>query len=210
MFKTILLLLTLTLLMTCSRQKTEPAYRYMPDMANSPAVRAQEYDPSAPFDRAMRLPPDGTVPVDFQPYPYGPDDSLLASNLVNPLPRTMEVMTIGRKYYNNICIVCHGGRGTGDGYIVPKFPAPPSLLDEHAIELTDGRIFHVITVGQGFMPSYHAQLRPAQRWAVVHYIRVLQRAGHPTQEDLADFDTTLITLESDLPDTARRVLWPGE
>ena len=48
----------------------------------------------------------------------------------------------------------------------------------------DGHIFHVITKGQGVMPSYAQQIQPEDRWAVIHYVRALQRAEHPTEEDI--------------------------
>jgi mono/diheme cytochrome c family protein len=50
----------------------------------------------------------------------------------------------------------------------------------------DGHIFHVITKGQGVMPSYAQQVQPEDRWAVIHYIRALQRAQNPTDEDVRE------------------------
>jgi mono/diheme cytochrome c family protein len=33
-----------------------------------------------------------------------------------------------------------------------------------------GRIFHVITLGSGKMPSYATQLKPDERWKIVTYV----------------------------------------
>ena len=70
--------------------------------------------------------------------------------------------------------------GQGDGYIVPKFPRPPTLQSDKVRNWPDGNIYHVITMGQNLMPSYASQILPADRWAVIHYVRALQRSQHPT------------------------------
>ena len=72
----------------------------------------------------------------------------------------------------------------GDGSIVPKFPRPPSLQSDKVRQWADGRIFHTITIGQNLMPSYATQISAGDRWAIIHYVRALQRAKHPTAEDL--------------------------
>jgi mono/diheme cytochrome c family protein len=83
------------------------------------------------------------------------------------------------------CVVCHGPKGDGQGYIVPKFPMPPSLYSPKVTNWPDGRIYHVITHGQNLMPSYASQILPEDRWAVIHYVRALERAANPLPQDLA-------------------------
>lgn len=190
------------------KTKSYPILEYMPDMYRQASVRAQEQDPQAPNGVGMREPVKGTVPRGYEPYTLGFADSLEANALVNPLPATTEVLESGRKYYNTYCIVCHGARGDGLGFIVPKFTMPPPLFSDKLMAWPDGRIFHTITVGQGLMSSYASQIPPEQRWAIVHYVRALQRAAHPTETDLAAAKASLFSLESDLPDTARPELWP--
>ena len=126
----------------------------------------------------------------------------------NPLPATPEVIEAGQKYYNNYCIVCHGARGDGLGFIVPKMTMPPQLFNDKVMKWSDGRIYHVITHGQGLMMSYATQLLPEQRWAIIHYVRALQRAARPTEEDLRLAKMSPYTLDDDLPDTAKAKLWP--
>lgn len=154
----------------------KPNFTYMPDMDYSPALKAQEKG-------AMRKPVEGTIPRGFEDYPY-PDRPDLAAKMRNPLPRTMKNLKRGQEYYNIYCMVCHGKYGEGDGSVVPPFTKPPSLGGERARGWTDGQIYHVITVGQNNMPSYALQVAPENRWAIIHYVRTLQRALQPSKSDL--------------------------
>jgi mono/diheme cytochrome c family protein len=72
--------------------------------------------------------------------------------------------------------VCHGARADGKGPVHEKFQGLiKSLLTTHAREFSDGRIYHVITAGQGVMGAYEAQIQnPEWRWAIVSYVRSLQ------------------------------------
>jgi mono/diheme cytochrome c family protein len=173
------------LLLGCSHRKENTALEYMPNMAYGPSIKAQNEDPMHPGYSAMRTPVPGTVPRGFTPYRFAAGDSLIAQReLVNPLPRTAEVLGRGQRVFNTYCIVCHGPKGDGQGYIVPKFPMPPSLFSAKVTQWPDGRIFHVITRGQNLMPSYASQILPEDRWAVIHYVRALERAANPLPQDL--------------------------
>lgn len=95
---------------------------------------------------------------------------------VRPEP-TMALMKRGQKRYNEVCVVCHGPFGMGDGRVPPRgFPPPANLLDARTRTFSEERIFHVITTGQGAMPSHALQLTPEDRWAVAYYVKALQRA----------------------------------
>ncbi|MCI0530874.1 MAG: cytochrome c [candidate division Zixibacteria bacterium] len=199
--------------LSCSKTKSSTELEYMPDMARTPAVKAQQVRTDDSAYTSLRLPPAGTIPLDYDPYPYDRVDTVgPAMNLVNPLPTNMEVLETGRKYFNNYCIVCHGPTGDGKGYIVPRFPEPPSLLTEKIMNWEDGRIFHMITAGRGNMPAYAAQLQPMQRWAIVHYVRALIRAAHPTPQDLTYMKENNLELlfYKDRPDTVSQKLWPAK
>jgi mono/diheme cytochrome c family protein len=170
----------------CARQKQQTTIEFMPDMAYSDRLAAQHEDPLRPDESVMRLPVPGTFPRDYTPYRFAQADTTQAAlELVNPLPRTADVLARGQKVYMTFCVVCHGPKGDGQGYIVPKFPQPPQLFSPKVTNWPDGRIFHVITRGQNLMPSYASQILPEDRWAVIHYVRALQRAAHPTPADLA-------------------------
>lgn len=170
----------LLLVTGCTRQKSSTAVEYMPDMAYGPRVAAQHEDPLRPGQSVNRPPVPGTVPRNYTPYRYAQADSLQAqAELVNPLPRTAAVMARGQRVYSNTCIVCHGPQGDGQGSIVPLYPMPPTLHSAKVRGWPDGRIFHVISRGQNLMPSYATQIVPEDRWAVVHFVRALQRSHEP-------------------------------
>lgn len=165
-------------LISCGPAKHEkPNFIYMPDMVYSPALKAQE-------EGAMRLPVQGTVPRDFVPYPYSKNPEAAGRELKNPLRKTSDTLVRGRHLFQSYCVVCHGPAGEGDGTIVPKFPRPPSLQSDKVLKWSDGRVYHAISAGQNLMPSYASQISAADRWAIVHYLRALQRSKHPRPEDL--------------------------
>lgn len=159
----------------------EPNVELIQDMMESPALKAQDFDTFNREEAASRLPPEGTVPVGYEKYPYHlqPD---LGSKLKNPLEgkMTAEVLDLGRTKFETYCAVCHGYEGKGDGPVSVKMSVkPPSLLsDKVTLTYTDGHIFHVISDGQGVMSSYAYQLvNPKDRWAIVNYVRSLQKLG---------------------------------
>jgi len=160
---------------------SSPNFIYMPDMVYSPAVKAQTGQ--------MRMPVPGTVDRNQEIYHFlTPEEA--GANLKNPLPRTQAVLLRGQAMFNTYCIVCHGPNGEGDGFVVPKIPRPPSLQSDKIIKYPDGSIYHIITRGQNIMPSYASQIVSNDRWAIIHYLRALQRSKHPTPEDVKAFQAT--------------------
>ena len=92
-----------------------------------------------------------------------------------PFPITAEVLDRGETNYNVFCAVCHDPIGTGDGMIVRRgYRKPPSYHTDRLRKAPAGYFFDVITNGFGAMPDYAAQISPADRWAVVAYVRALQ------------------------------------
>jgi mono/diheme cytochrome c family protein len=181
----ILLVLSTSVLVLNACDKKTPDMEYMPDMYESTSFKAQKEDPFSKDGAAARMPPEGTVPRGFQPYHFGVNDTIKAGNaLKNPLEFTKANVDRGQKIFNTYCIVCHGPKGNGQGYVVPPFPRPPTLLSEKIIKYKDGSIFNVITMGQNLMPSYKSQIRSIDRWAAILYVRALQRAANPTPDDL--------------------------
>ena len=65
-----------------------------------------------------------------------------------------------------------------------QFPAGPSMHSDKVKNWSDGTIYHVITYGQNVMPAYANQLTKDERWAIIHYIRALQRSLSPKESDL--------------------------
>src|SRR5258708_6235901 len=61
----------------------------------------------------------------------------------------------------------------------------PSLNGANVARLSDGELYHIITLGRNRMPNYRAQLTPQARWAAIHYLRALDRATLAMGDDEA-------------------------
>jgi mono/diheme cytochrome c family protein len=153
-------------------------------MMSQPKLKAQK--PSELFANGigMRPPVEGTVARGFIPYPFKgrPDDA--GRYLINPLLPTREVIARGQARFLTFCSPCHGNFGKGDSRLAGQFPNPPTLHSDKVRLWPDGSIYHVITEGQNIMPSYASQISRDDRWAIVQYIRVLQRAHNAKESDL--------------------------
>jgi mono/diheme cytochrome c family protein len=102
---------------------------------------------------------------------------------VFPIPITMETVNRGQQRYQIYCSACHGMTGNGDGLVVRRgFRKPPSFHEERLRQAPVGHFFDVSTNGWGAMPSYAAQITPADRWAIISYIRALQLSQQPAAE----------------------------
>ena len=178
-------ILLIAFLASCSRSADTREYEIMNDMSKSYAQKAQEELVNAKGEKTgksvMRKPVEGTIPRGFEPYPYKTD--LEAKNIKNPLPATEEVIVTGKKYYNINCLPCHGTYGAGDGNVITKaernqrMPKPPELYSDNLTNnWTDGQIYHLISIGRNNMPGYSNRIDVNTRWAIVHYVRALQKA----------------------------------
>lgn len=89
------------------------------------------------------------------------------------------VLEIGRIMFERHCAVCHGAAGRGDGPIIGPglFPLAPDLVEGPALGQSDGYMYAVIRAGRGLMPSYGGRIAHHERWAIVNYMRALQRGG---------------------------------
>lgn len=97
-----------------------------------------------------------------------------------PVPVTKELLDRGEERYKIFCSVCHGPLGGGDGMVVRRgFPQPPSYHDDRLRNAPVGYFYDVITNGFGKMNPYASQIPPADRWAIVAYIRALQISQNP-------------------------------
>ncbi len=102
-----------------------------------------------------------------------------------PLPFTPELLKRGQQRFNIYCSPCHDRVGTGRGMVVQRgFKAPPSFHSERLRQSPVGYFFDVMTNGFGAMLDYRAQVEPADRWAIVAYIRALQRSQQATLADV--------------------------
>lgn len=133
-----------------------------------------------PQGMTMREPVAGTVPrtdpARFVPRPAVIDAALLAR---------------GQERYGIACTPCHGRRGDGRGMIVARgFPAAPSFADARLRGASADALYRAITQGHGAMFGMGAQVAPADRWAIVAYIRALQLSQGAAVADLPELDRT--------------------
>lgn len=85
----------------------------------------------------------------------------------------------GQEMYQRHCFVCHGTEGAGDGPVIGPdvFPMGMSLITGNAPGRSDGYTYGIIRVGRGLMPAYGGRTTDQERWAIVNYVRHLQRAA---------------------------------
>jgi mono/diheme cytochrome c family protein len=131
-----------------------------------------------PHDMTMQAPVAGTV----------------ARNAPNqPVPQppviTRAMLLRGQQHYHIDCVPCHGASGDGEGMIVQRgFPKPPSLFSASLLHAKAQHFYDVITNGHGVMYSYAGRVAAADRWAIVAYVRALQRSQHAQVAELSPQD----------------------
>lgn len=143
----------------------------------------------------------GLVTPANAPYMYGRDASgALVARI--PVEVTPALLERGAERYNIYCTVCHGasgdGRGimaTGNGGLGYGF-AIPSYHTDLLRGQTDGHLYDVILNGINTMPAYGHQIAPADRWAIVAYVRALQRSQGATEADVAAADRERLATEN--------------
>ncbi len=119
-----------------------------------------------PHGAEAQLPPEGTVP-------RGAAARAQAASV--PPPVTAALLARGRERFDIACAPCHGPQGDGDGMIPRRgFPHPPSYHSARLRAAPADYIYGVITKGYGVMYGYADRVEPADRWAIIAYIRALQ------------------------------------
>jgi mono/diheme cytochrome c family protein len=112
----------------------------------------------------------------------GPDGKLVNDF---PIPVTKDVILRGQQRFNVFCTPCHSRLGDGNGMVVQRgFRHPPSYHTDRLRQMPNGHFFDVITNGFGAMPNYAQQVPPADRWAIVSYIRALQLSQQASINDV--------------------------
>lgn len=97
-----------------------------------------------------------------------------ADKLKNPFEKDTEAWKKAESTFKNLCVICHGEKGKGDGIAgMALTPRPANLTSEAVQKQTDGAIFWKITNGNPPMASYKETLTEKQRWLLVKYIRHL-------------------------------------
>lgn len=175
------MLASLLALVACERDTRQPRYEVQMLTDMQEPVPAESYATSSVFKdgKTMQAPPVGTIPRGgHAPFAYGTSEEegdRAGRELNNPLELSTQNLERGKVVYGNMCLVCHGVSGDGDGPLIPKYPNPPAFTSKRLIEMPDGRIFWIITVGRRDMKSHATQVSVEDRWRLVQYIRELQK-----------------------------------
>ncbi|MCL5269393.1 MAG: cytochrome c [bacterium] len=191
MRRSILIFLIVCGLAACRGQQSEnPPLHGIRNMMIQWRFDPQSRNPLFPDERAQRVPVPGTVERDrlmLDPAFWqgrNPDGTFVHAG---PVPVTMDLLRRGRERFNIYCGVCHDRTGSGQGLPVTQYQgmAPPPTYHQDRIRyMADGQIFDTITHGVRTMPAYRYQIPEADRWAIIAYVRALQRSQHATLADV--------------------------
>jgi mono/diheme cytochrome c family protein len=142
------------------------------NMANQPKLNPYELPYGSQLHWPVKPPPN-TVARDEPLHPPSAP------------PVTMALLDRGRQRFDINCAPCHSRVGDGNGIIVQRgFPRPPSYNKESLRAASSQHFYDVITRGHGVMFAYADRVDPADRWAIVAYIRALQASANATLADV--------------------------
>ncbi len=192
-------------------QSDKPRWHTFIDMDYQPKAKPQTVSTLFADGRADRLPVAGTVArgqlrdderlyrgIDPDAEPPQPEPGAAAGEPAVawvqdfPLPVTAEMMKRGRQRYNVYCAPCHGLAGEGDGLVARRAAelqqgtwVPPTSLHSEAVRPQPvGQLFNTISNGVRKMPAYGSQISVPDRWAIVLYVRALQRTQNAKPADV--------------------------
>ncbi len=159
-----------------------------PNMDDQDKFQPQEKSEFFADSSAQRMPVPGTV---AQGYLRNDDAFFKGMNSKgefiqhNPLEINIHVLERGEQRYDIYCSPCHSRIGDGRGIMIQRnYPPPPSFHEDRLRNIPDGHLFDVITNGLRNMPSYRHQIPPDDRWAIVAYLRALQRSQNAAIDDV--------------------------
>lgn len=185
-----------------------PPIELFPDMDRQPKLRPQtgsDYFKDG-FSSQGHVP--GTVARDsaWQDTPENTGKIAGTTNWVAAIPVrvTAQLMARGRERYDISCSPCHGTAGDGKGVTTKLGMAV--IADLHDVtarklpQQPDGELFNTISYGKGLMQGYAASVSIEDRWAIVAYVRALQRGRLSTIDDVPASERAALT--KPLPPTA--------
>jgi len=169
-------------------QSPLPRIHLVQGMDNQPRYVSQQVNPFFADTREARPPVDGTVARG-----HLDDDDGLARGFRDgtwiqalPVPVTGRLLQRGSERFQIYCAPCHGLAGYGDGIVAVRaerllegtWVPPSSMHDATVLARPVGHLFNTVTNGIRTMPSYGSQIPVDDRWAIVAYVRAMQRGGH--------------------------------
>lgn len=179
-----------------SSKSPAPRVHLIADMDDQPKVKTQRASTLFSDGRAMRPVPAGTVARGQ----LQDDDHLLQGRAAGdwatafPIDVSLATLRRGRERFDVFCAACHGLDGTGRGAVAVRaeelgegaWVPPTSMHTEEVRQRPVGHLFNTISNGIRTMPSYASQIPVEDRWAIVAYVRALQRSQHSKIEDVPE------------------------
>lgn len=197
------LILGLALVLGSCRGEPSSKPPIHPNLNMDYAVSFKPQEKNAFFEdgRSMRMPVEGTVArgqayLDTEFYEGKTADGSLIPRI--PVEVTREMVLRGKNRYEVFCTPCHGGTGAGDGLVIGFGYIPPQTYHQDRLrDIEDGYIYDVIANGIRNMPSYRRQIPVEDRWAIVAYVRALQRSQNASRSELSQqlTEEEIISLE---------------
>lgn len=194
------LLLAALLLSGCrGMQSDNPPVHPNPNMDFQEKFQEQEANPFFADNAAMRKPVAGTVArgmlkENSELHAGRTEDGDYVERV--PITVTRDLLERGKERYNIYCTVCHGRSGDGNGIIMTGksnvtgqgygYTPAPTYHSERLRTVTDGYLYDVVANGVRNMPGYAQQIPVRDRWAIVTYVRALQRSQNARETDLPE------------------------
>jgi mono/diheme cytochrome c family protein len=186
-------LLVLVLGACRGQQSEEPPIH----LIRGPMFSQARFDPQAESDlfpdkRTMRPVPAGTVAQGS----LKENDQVSAGKNADgsfvkgfPIEVTAETVKRGGERFNIYCTPCHGPLGQGDGMVSKRgYAGVANLHDPRIRALAEGEIFNTVSNGIRLMPGYALQIPESDRWAIIAYLRALQKSQGTQLTELSDLD----------------------
>jgi len=194
---------------------SKPPIQIFPDMKWQPRFDAQHESGFYADARAARQPVQGTVPLGYTVpkayYTTGANNNALVERpgafsdspdyydtgkfggvYGDGIPAEAGVVNAalldrGRQRFNINCAPCHGATGAGNGMVKQLgLSTVANLHDTRIISMPDGQIFNTITNGKNTMGAYGSNITVEDRWAIICYLRALQRSQHAAPGDVPE------------------------
>ena len=185
---------------------TNEPWEIFPDMVRQMKVRAQSPLNFFADGRGPRMPINGTVPIGYEmpkaqpavgavetmPHGFSVGTDYIDTGKMGdywgtgiPIPVTPQLLRRGRERFSITCVMCHGATATGNGITKSYGLATVvTLQDDRIRKMADGEIFNTITNGKNTMMAYGPNIMVQDRWAIIAYLRALQRSQAGTVADV--------------------------
>ncbi len=175
---------------------SSPRIHLIQDMDSQPKYKAQRENSFFADGRAARPAIEGTVAAgdarDDDHFYLGKEGGTWARTFPSQVALNEATMERGRQRFGIYCTPCHGQVGQGDGMVSKRaeslqqgtWVSPTNMIQEYLRQQPVGQLYNSVTNGIRTMPAYGPQIKTEDRWAIIMYVRALQRSRGGSVEDL--------------------------